>query len=147
MLIDRLTSRRRRVGFGAAVLAALLAACQAVTGVVQPPDMTISLQNGTTKDVVLVVNGSPVRQVRPGDQVEVDAAALPALPWVAEVRLPTGRRLVGLTIRAGDVVTGAPSQKGDAARADLSCGRIDLWSGPPLLGPAPGPGTPGDCDP
>jgi hypothetical protein len=109
--------------------------------------MTISLQNGTTKDVVLVVNGSPVRQVRPGDQVEVDAAALPALPWVAEVRLPTGRRLVGLTIRAGDVVTGAPSQKGDAARADLSCGRIDLWSGPPLLGPAPGPGTPGDCDP
>jgi hypothetical protein len=35
--------------------------------------------------------------------------------------------------------------KGDGNRVDLSCGRIDVWAGPPLLGPAPGPGTPGDC--
>ncbi len=33
------------------------------------------------------------------------------------------------------------------ARVDLSCGRIDIWSGTPMMGPAPGPGVPGDCDP
>ena len=39
------------------------------------------------------------------------------------------------------------SAQGDAVRVDLSCGRLDIWSGPPLLGPPPGPGTPGDCTP
>lgn len=34
-----------------------------------------------------------------------------------------------------------------AVRVDLSCGRLDMWSGPPLLGPFPGPGTPSDCNP
>ena len=30
---------------------------------------------------------------------------------------------------------------------NLSCGRLDIWSGPPLSGPPPGPGKPGDCAP
>lgn len=138
----------RRTGRVSLVLVGgLLAACQAVTGVVPPSEMTISALNGTTKALVLVVNGAAVQNLRPGDQVEVTANVLPALPWAAEVRLPAGRLLLSLTIRAGDVVRDGSSQRGDAARVDLSCGRIDLWSGPPLLGPAPQPGTPGDCDP
>jgi len=124
----------------------VLVSCQA-TGTLPSSAMTISALNATTKNLVLVVNGSVVKVLQPGTQVDVPASALPALAWTAEVRLPIGRALVSITVHAGDVVLGQSSEKGDGARVDLSCGRIDLWSGPPLLGPAPGPGIPGDCDP
>jgi hypothetical protein len=80
------------------------------------------------------------------------ATSLPALPWAIEARSPSGRVLTSLTVNSGDVwqVTfpdGSVGSKGDAARVDLSCGRLDIWSGPPLAGPAPGPGSPGDCAP
>jgi hypothetical protein len=55
--------------------------------------------------------------------------------------------LVSMIVHDGDVVAAADGDKGDANRVDLSCGRLDIWSGPPLLGPAPGPGSPGDCGP
>ncbi len=32
-------------------------------------------------------------------------------------------------------------------RTDLSCGRVDVWSIVPILGPMWVPGTPGDCGP
>ena len=38
-------------------------------------------------------------------------------------------------------------KKGSGARVDLSCGRLDVWVGPPMHGPFPAPGRPGDCDP
>jgi hypothetical protein len=139
--------RRIAARVGLLMMGGLLGGCAASSGVVAPGDMTLSTQNGTTKPLVLVVNGAPVKDVGPGASVEVTADALPSLPWKAEVRLLTGRSLLSLTIRAGDVIEGQETLTGDAARIDLSCGRIDLWSGPPLLGPAPQPGTPGDCDP
>jgi hypothetical protein len=140
--------RRHAIASALPLLAGLLlAACAASGDVVGPGDMTLSVQNGTTTPVTLFVTGVRVRDVAPGAIVELPASALPSLPWHAEVRLPTGRLLVSLTINAGDVIQGPSSAKGDAARVDLSCGRIDIWSGPPLLGPASGPGTPGDCDP
>ena len=108
--------------------------------------MTLNANNGTTEAVSLVVNGAAIRELAPGANVTVMAKDLPALPWEAEVRFPNGRTLVSLTVNAGDVVYGPNHAHGDAARVDLSCGRIDLWSGPPLLGPAPGPGVPGDCN-
>ncbi len=66
--------------------------------------MTLSALNSTTVPVVLVVNEVRVKNLKPGDRVEIAANALPPLPWAAEVRLPTGRPLLSLTIRAGDVV-------------------------------------------
>lgn len=114
--------------------------------IVAPDQMTLSANNGSTKSVSLVVNGSLVREILPGVQVTLAARDLPELPWQAEVRLEGGRTLLSLTVRAGDVVKGA-SPSGDATRIDLSCGRIDLWSGPPIGGPAPGAGVPGDCNP
>ena len=45
----------------------------------------------------------------------------------------TGRTLLSLTVRSGDVIEGPNGSTGDGARVDLSCGGIDLWSGPPLL--------------
>jgi len=96
---------------------------------------------------VLVVNGQRIQDLEPGAQLEIFAPSLPALPWTAEVRLPTGRSLLSLTVNAGDVLIWFSSEKGDAIRVGLSCGSIDLWSGPPLAGPAPATGSPGDCDP
>jgi len=107
--------------------------------------------NQTTLTVTLVVNGAVARTVRPQTQEIVFAKDLPPLPWSVETRSPSGRVLSRMTVRAGDASEtslpgGGREVKGDAVRVDLSCGRLDVWSGPPLAGPPPGPGTPGDCD-
>jgi hypothetical protein len=121
--------------------------------VVVPPDqMDLGINNGTTLPVSLVVNGTAVRQVDPGQAPVLTAAQLPALPWAVEVRSPSGRVLVGMTVRPGDVWTrqnadGSSEAKAAGARVDLSCGRIDIWSLIQMGGPAPGLGVPGDCAP
>lgn len=139
-------------------LATLVAACQAQpsAGIVPPDRMELSVSNLTTIEVVLVVNGATIQSVEPHSKVVVPASRLPPLPWAAEVRLPTGRTLVSQIVQAGDVWStaipnGGTEYKGVGSRVDLSCGRIDLYSttpsGPPPMGPAPGPGSSGDCDP
>jgi hypothetical protein len=121
--------------------------------VVTPPErMRLEVSNGTTIPVMLTVNGAPGRPIPAGQRADLGLADLGPLPWVAQVRTGSGRVLVEATIRAGDVwsqqnADGSGESKGDGARVDLSCGRIDIWSGTPMMGPAPGPGEPGDCDP
>lgn len=121
--------------------------------VVPADEMSLGISNATTLTVTLVVNGAVVRTFAPGTVADtIPATALPALPWIIEARSPSGRVLTSMTVNAGDVwqVTapdGSVLTKGDALRVDLSCGRLDIWSGPPLAGPAPGPGSPGDCAP
>lgn len=118
-----------------------------------PPDeMHLGVSNQTTIPVTVEVNGSLVGEMEPGAAVDLAADQLPGLPWVARARTASGRVLVELTVRAGDVwqrrnADGSTEAKGDGARVDLSCGRIDIWSGQQMGGPAPGPGVPGDCDP
>jgi hypothetical protein len=130
----------------AAIAGLVLAACSA-TGTVPAASMSVSMSNGTTLQVTIAVNNIPVATVKPGDDANLPASQLPGLPWDVEARSPSGRVLVSMVVHDGDVVQTQNSQKGDANRVDLSCGRIDIWSGPPLLGPAPGPGSPGDCTP
>ena len=127
------------------VLVVVVAGCEG--GTVAPADMSLDVSNGTTLAVALVVNGTKVDDIAAGQGDHVVAARLPSLPWNAQVLSPTGRELLRLTVHAGDVHRTDQSASGDAVRIDLSCGRIDLWSGPPLNGPVPGPGTPGDCAP
>ena len=112
--------------------------------------MTLSIQNGTTIAVALMVNGTVIETVTAGGYQDPIKAKLPGLPWNVETRSPSGRVLSSMTVHAGDVwqttdPNGGGETKGDAVRVDLSCGRLDVWSGPPLLGPVPGPGQPGDC--
>jgi hypothetical protein len=120
-------------------------------GIVPPESMSVSVSNSTTLSVNLYVNGTFMTTLDPGACVgchgddAVPAIVLPPLPWNVEVRTQSSRVLVALPIKAGDVIETNSYLKGDGNRVDLSCGRIDVWSGPPLLGPAPGPGTPGDC--
>jgi len=122
-------------------------------GVVPPGSMTLSVQNGSNLEVTVFVNDLYVTTLAPGEcpacqgDDGILARSLPPLPWQAEVRTQSGRVLVASPVRSGDVIRTSNSWKGDAARVDLSCGRIDVWSGPPLAGPAPGQGTPGDCAP
>ena len=115
-------------------------------------DLVVS--NGTTLAVTVAVNGTVVRTIQPTTQETLFVRELPPLPWAVEARAPSGRVLSHMTVRAGDVSEtkfpdGRREMMGDGVRAELSCGRLDMWSGPPLLGPAPGPviGQPGDCTP
>jgi len=119
---------------------------------VAPEEVRLNLSNGSTLPVALVVNGTIIAQVAAKDGAELTAAQLPPLPWTVEVRSPSGRLLVGMTVRAGDlwsapIANGGTAESGAAARVDLSCGRIDISSGPRMYGPPPLPGIPGDCAP
>jgi len=132
------------------MLASTLIALGLVFGCSSPPtadahDLVVS--NQTTLAVTIAVNGTVVRTIQPNAQETLFVKELPALPWAVEASSPSGRVLTSMTVRPGDVSVTAGQMKGDAVRVDLSCGRLDIWSGPPLLGPAPGPGTPGDCAP
>jgi hypothetical protein len=91
----------------------------------------LSIANGTSILVELVVNGAVLETVPAGRTDDPIAARLPARPWVIEARSPSGRVLATLTVGATDAIT---SQGGRAIRADLACGRLEIWSGPPLLG-------------
>ena len=124
------------------------------SGVVPPSEMRLSINNGTTLDVLLVVNGQLAGTFAAGsaNTAGIPASELPPLPWNVEIRTSRGRLLVSLVVHAGDVRSGRTNnggtvQQGAGARVDLSCGRLDVWSGPPLAGPAPGTGRPGDCVP
>ena len=140
-----------RLAVAGLVVLAVVAGCDLLPGAAG--GTTLNLSNGSTLPVTLVVNGTAVATVAPSDEVDdLPASRLPGLPWAVEVRTASGRVLTSMVVHAGDVVSG-PNDAGGTwsrsvgARVDLSCGRIDVWSGTPMIGPAPGPGTPGDCEP
>lgn len=116
--------------------------------------LPLGIANNTTLGVSLVINDQLIRVFPPGqgDQ-DIDASLLPSPPWHVEARSPTGRVLLEMDVDVGDVwrsegPPGGPSTVvGRAVRADLSCGRLDVWSGPPMDGPMPPDSFPaGDCD-
>jgi hypothetical protein len=121
--------------------------------VVTPPDqMRLELSNGSVIPVVLHVNGGAGHDVPPGGRADLGMGDIGPPPWSAVVTTAAGRELLRLAVGPGDVVRsntgGGTSSSGRGVRADLSCGRIDLWSGPPMMGPAPPESfAPGDCDP
>jgi hypothetical protein len=130
----------------------LLSCTPTVAPPTSPPTHSLEIGNGTTIDVTLVVNGKVLGVFPPGAAGVIPVGELPFLPWTVEARSPRGRVLTSMTVRPGDVretmtPNGAREYQSAGARADLSCGRLDIWSGFPMLGPLPGPGTPGDCDP
>ena len=129
------------------VLLALLAAgCHA------PADYRLGVDNGTTLDVRIVVNGTQVTSVPAQQQQFVDAAAMPPLPWRIQALSPTGRVLLETHVESGVVWStttpdGGTESHSAGTRVDLSCGRLDVYVGAPMMGPVPGPGVPGDCEP
>ena len=116
------------------------------------PTPSIGVDNGTTLPVTIVTNGTVLDTVPPQTQREVPTAALGSMPWIIQATSPSGRVLLELVVPPGVVwrttePDGSTSMHGAASRIDLSCGRLDVYVGPPLAGPMPGSGVPGDCDP
>ena len=110
-------------------------------------ELTVGISNGTTLVITLVVNGAVVNTDAPGTGDELSASRLPPLPWEVEARTSSGRRLLTLAVRDGDLWREPCANNSWSARRDLSCGRLDLWSLVDAAGPPPGPGYPGDCNP
>ncbi len=130
---------------GCSVVGSLLPSSAPVVG----HPIGLEVANGTTLPITIVVNGAIVRNIGPGDGTHEPIAAdvLGPMPWQVEARTSSGRVLLTMTVNSGDIFYGANTSRGDGTRVDLSCGRLDMWAGPPLIGPAPGPGVPGDCVP
>jgi hypothetical protein len=128
----------------AAVAVGLLAGCASTT----TPSATartypdISINNSPTIPVTLLVNGTVLEVLAAGGHQDPVPVNLPSLPWRVEVRSPSGRLLSTLSISADTYVD---RYAGVGVRTDLSCGRLDVWSGPPIGGPMNGTGAPGDC--
>lgn len=133
----------------------IIAGCASVGNVTSAPSVEtapLAVSNETTIPVTLVVTGTAIETIQPGGYEDPVTAALPALPWSVETRSPSGRVLSRMTVNAGDVVYTTPdtdghsSAKGDAVRVDLPCGRLDIWSGPPMLGLPFSPDKSLSCD-
>lgn len=112
-----------------------------------PAPAGLDYSNLTTLSLGLFVNGQKVATMAANTNGDLGASTLPALPWAVEARTASGRVVASLTVRPGDVVEESNASKGDAVRVGLSCGMLEIWSGPPLAGPAPPTGQPGDCNP
>jgi hypothetical protein len=105
-------------------------------------DPPLSVANGTSLRVTVAVNGLVLATIQPGERADPIAATLPPRPWAIELRAPSGRVLAALTVAVDDPI--GPTF-GRASRVDLSCGRLEAWTGPPLLGGTFIPGPSGDC--
>jgi hypothetical protein len=136
---------------------ALLAICGLVIGCgfVRDERPSFGVSNGTTLAIVVTIDspdGGATVNVAPGGTMELDPSRSPQLPWVVEARTLSGRLLTSMTVLPGQVTRttrpdGSVEMTGTLGRVDLSCGRLDIWAGAPALGPPPGPGVPGDCEP
>lgn len=144
--------RVRSVGLALAI-AVIVGGCR-LGGTPTTPVYAIGVSNGTALTVTLVVNGQAIESFAPGSGTTnpIPASRLGPLPWAVEARSPSGRVLTSMTVHDGDLQAttnpdGGSSANGIGGRIDLSCGRLDIWSGVPMIGPMPGPGSPGDCLP
>ena len=114
---------------------------------------SLHVVNSTTIPVTVTVNGREMAVVEAGQTADFGPADLGAQPWRAQALTSGGRELTSLDVEPGSVhdepnLDGTGTYTGVGARADLTCGQIRLYAGRIMPGgPAPGPGTPGDCDP
>jgi len=99
----------------------------------------LSAWNDTDIPITVVVNGAAIALLPPAsEQDPLTIPDPPPLPWTVEARASDGFVLATALVPSMDPVS---------YRFDLSCGRIDIWSRVPIVGPMNGPGHPGDCGP
>jgi hypothetical protein len=114
---------------------------------------SLHVDNGSALLLTVVVNGNALERHAPAHgNTEFPSELLGAPPWSIDLETQSGRSVLTIQIAPEAIwKTIAPDghvvDHGAGKRVDLSCGRIDIWMGVPLLGPVPGPGQPGDCDP
>ena len=116
-------------------------------GVIEPGLSALAIDNATDRTIQLFVNGMLVGSFPRATRSDPIHWSMPAMPWHVEARTEGGRVLLSYDVVPGTIGRTAGGVHGAGARVDLSCGRLDVWSGPPMVGPMPGPGVPGDCEP
>ena len=100
--------------------------------------MTLSVENETSIDVALSVNGTRVGIVPAGTTEDPMNVSLPELPWTVEALSPSGRVLLTLVVHPGDVWRSSSNgltESGAVARVALACGRLAVWAGFQIEGP------------
>ena len=110
------------------------------------PSRDLHVENGTSKAVTILVDDVIVSTVAAGQTATIAESELPGGVWFVSATLPGGRTILAGQIDWSVLSQTATSSSGWGSRVDLSCGRLDVRVGVPMIGPAPGPGTPGDCD-
>jgi hypothetical protein len=89
---------------------------------------TLSVGNGTTIRVSVVVNGRAIGDVPAGATEDPISVALPDLPWTVELRSPGNRLLSTLAVDQGIDPKG-PLGSGFVSRVHLPCGFLAVWAG------------------
>lgn len=140
---DRTTRRRLARGWalvlGVALLAGSLAGC---AGFTSDPDLTLGLDSGLGRPVLLYVNDEWVGTFPAGSQRDdITTGAHGGPPWRIEARTDAGRTLV-----AFEAADEADLPAGVAV--PTSCGDVAVWAGEPRPVPLePDPGAaPVACD-
>ena len=115
-----------------------------------PSLLDIHVDNSTSVPMTVLVDGKTITTVAPHESTVVSAAGLPDDDWLVEVRLPSSRTIMSFNVIRSLVsaTTGPQGQggvTGTGRRADLTCGRLDVWVAVAPLGPPPGPGVDGTC--
>lgn len=132
-------------------VAVLLAACTAASvSLSSRPSAAVApleYSNQSSLSLQLVVNERNIRTLEPHSSGLMAGQDLPAQPWVVEARTSSGRIVASMTVKPGDVSVASNRLRGDGVRVGLSCGSLDIWSGPPLAGPPAPTGSQGDCAP
>jgi hypothetical protein len=115
------------------VAMAFLAVVVAMTAFGRPPSgpaRDIHVENGTTLDVAVTVNGTVVETVRAGVSKVISRAVLADLPWDLVATSPSGRRLVSTSVdESAPGAANAPATGGIYSYTDLTCGRLLIWIG------------------
>ena len=111
------------------------------------PPPTLHVSNDTTLLLTVSINDQVVGSAPPGQISNFDPTSF-AGPWHVAIDTASGRRLLDMTYSAGEISSTNGSEGGVGQRLDLSCGRLDVYAGPPMSGPAPPQSfPPNDCQP
>ena len=106
-----------------------------------PTTHAVQINNGTDLMISVKVNGSEVASVNPRTNVAVAQDDLPPTPWTVTAHTPS-HEVISFTVPS---LTGVGNNFGYGQALTMSCGRLDVFVGPPLLGPAFVSPQPSDC--
>jgi hypothetical protein len=127
-----------RVALLALTMVAALA-CQAAPSPSSGGLAPLEVRNYSTVVVDVTVNGQTEAAVQPESYAAIQTADLPSPPWTVSAVASDGH------VYGSFAVPSLQDLTGHGTRIDLSCGRVDMWIGQPLLGPTFIAGASGDC--
>jgi hypothetical protein len=139
---------RRSVVVG--LFAAIVASCGSLA-----TTPNLGARNGTTIDVAIVVNNVEIGRLAPGESIEGVQDRAGSLPWLVQLRTTeSGRAVLTMRLEPAELdpavdANGVSVESGSLTTVDLSCGRLEVWTGDRSAvgaGPPPGAGRPGDCE-